>query len=225
MKTRIHHIIPITAFLVLIFFSSCEDREKLDALTAENGELQQQYNKQLMDTRLETRRADSLVTVINSLETELQKTKGELPAYKATSNEQRDVERLVLDLHRSWTAMFKNKNTDDLMKHFLPRFTASTIRINTENIPSVKRTNDTNFEDHLNALLEGTDISISFGETKFLYTEVKNSKFFVTSYRTRLRVYENNKQVHTTSLVTQLAGEKKDDWKIGSYNWVVFNYD
>ena len=67
------------------------------------------------------------------------------------------------------------------------------------------------------------NISISFGRTKFLYTEVKD-KFFVTSYQTVIRVYENNKQVHTTSLVTQLAGENKDGWKVGSYNWVNFNY-
>ena len=68
------------------------------------------------------------------------------------------------------------------------------------------------------------DISVSFGQTKFLYTEVKGN-FFVTSYITRIRVYQNDKQMHSSSLVTQLAGENKDGWKIGSYNWVTFNYD
>ena len=62
------------------------------------------------------------------------------------------------------------------------------------------------------------------GQTNFFYTEVKGD-VFVTSYRTQLRVYYNNEEAYTSSLITLLAGQKKDsEWKVGNYSWVNFNY-
>ncbi|GJM29008.1 MAG: hypothetical protein DHS20C17_16430 [Cyclobacteriaceae bacterium] len=65
---------------------------------------------------------------------------------------------------------------------------------------------------------------MTFGETKFLYSEVKDD-FFVTSYRTTIRLFENNSLRHTGSVVTQLAGQRVNgEWKVGNYHWVNFNY-
>ena len=119
--------------------------------------------------------------------------------------------------------MFKTDNTNDVLKYFLSKYTTSAIRIDTENVPSVRRKNDSSFEEFLNELIAVNNISLSFGETKFLYTEVKGD-VFVTSYRTTLRVYENNQQRHTSSLVTQLSGERDGEWKVGDYHWASFNY-
>jgi hypothetical protein len=126
-------------------------------------------------------------------------------------------------MHQGWSTMAKTKDTNALLQYFLPKYTASAVRVNTENLPSVNRSNDANFEEHLRELIGADNISISFGQTKFLYTEVKGD-FFVTSYRTRIRVYQHNDEVHSSSLVILLAGQKQDEWKVGNYNWVTFNY-
>ena len=225
MKTNIKKFAYFPFVLVLIAFFGCEDNSgQIETLTQENAELRDNYQSQLTETRVVTKEADSLHTLVHKLEGQVQKYKGEVTVFKASNEDEMAIEALVNNMHKGWATMLKNDNTNELLKYFLPKYTTSTVRINTENIPSVDRKNDSNFEEHLNELMMTTNVSISFGQTKFLYTEVKGN-FFVTSYQTRIRVYENDKQMHTSSLVTQLAGENKDGWKIGSYNWVTFNYD
>ncbi len=224
MKTNIKKLTFFPFVLIFIAFFGCDDNSgQIDMLTSENAELKDNYHSQLTETKLETKKADSLQTLVHSLRSQVQKLKGEVPTFKASSADEKAIEVLVKNLHAGWASMVKTDNTNDLLQYFLPKYTTSTVRIDTENIPSVQRKNDSNFEEHLNELMQPSDISVSFGQTKFLYTEVKGN-FFVTSYITRIRVYQNNKQMHTSSLVTQLAGENKDGWKIGSYNWVTFNY-
>lgn len=224
MKTKISHIIYYSLILILLPLTSCDNKSgQIEELTMENSVLLGNYENQLAKSKELTQKTDSLHTIINHLESENQKLKGEVPTYVASSEDEKAIESLVNSLHQGWTTMAKTKNTNELLQYFLPKYTAGAVRVNTENIPSVKRSNDANFEEHLQELLAAEDIAVSFGQTKFLYTEVKGN-FFATSYRTRIRVYQKNKEVHTSSLVTLLAGEKKDGWKVGSYNWVTFNY-
>lgn len=219
----------ISLFLSMIFIltimSSCEDSsEQILMLTKENTDLKEDYQEQLIETRKSTTAADSLQTVIHSLESEIQKMKGDMPVYNASSADEKAIESLVHNLQKGWAEMLETDDTNKLLQYFLPQYTTSTVRINTENIPSVQRSNNANFEEHLNEIMLAADVTLSFGQTKFLYTEVKGD-IFVTSYTTRLRVYQNNKEMHTSSLVTQLAGQRKDGtWKVGNYNWVTFNY-
>ncbi|MCG8307255.1 MAG: hypothetical protein MI975_07660 [Cytophagales bacterium] len=218
--------ISLFLFTVAFGMSACDDKgNQLELLTKENTELRDNYQKQLLETRMFTEASDSLQTVAHSLLKQIQKMKGDMPVYNASSEDEKAIEELVGNLHKGWTSMLEKDDTRELLKYFLSKYTTSSVRINTENIPSVQRSNDANFVDHLNELMLTTDVSLSFGQTKFLYTEVKGN-IFATSYRTRLRVYQNNKQTHTSSLITQLAGEKKEDgWKVGSYHWVTFNYE
>jgi ketosteroid isomerase-like protein len=216
--------ITITLLFAMLIISCSQDSEQLDSFTEEINRISLQYEEQLAVNRTEVRRADSLQTQVHNLEQELQKALGEAPTYNASDADEEAIESLVAQLHQGWAKMFETDDKKDLLKHFLPKYTASALRINTENIPSVRRKNDSNFEEFLDQLIAANNIALSFGETKFLYTEVRGD-VFVTSYRTRLRVYEGNEQRYTSSLVTQLAGERKDgEWKVGHYNWVTFNY-
>ncbi len=225
MKTKIKKIAYLPMAFLLIAFLSCEDNsEKIEMLNAENTALKENYQTQLLETRTVTKETDSLKTVIHKLQGEVSKLSNNAPTYKASSEDEKAIEELVNNLHKGWGKMIKNKDTNELLKYFMSKYTTGTVRINTDNIPTVKRSNDSNFEQHLQEIIIANDVSISFGQTKFLYTEVKGN-FFVTNFRSRIRVYHHNKQVHTSSIVTQLAGEKKDGWKVGSYNWVNFNYD
>ena len=215
----------LQSVLILGFTAGCsQDNEQFDVLTAENNQLSTKYQEQMAVTRQEVKRADSLQTLVHDMAQELQEALGEKPVYNATEADEEAIETLVNSLHQGWAKMFETDDTKDLLKHFLPNYTASAIRIDTEDVPSVRRKNDNNFEEFLNQLVAANHISLSFGETQFLYTEVKGD-VFVTSYRSRLRVYEHNEQRHTSSLVTQLAGERvQGEWKVGNYHWVAFNY-
>ena len=224
MKTNIKKFTYFPLTLALLAFFSCEDNSgQIESLTKENTELNDQYRSQLLETRMVTKEVDSLTTVVHKLQSKVNKLAGAVPVYKASNQDEEAIEVLVNNIHKGWASMTKTNDTNKLLQYFLPKYTTSAVRINTDNIPSVQRSNDSNFEEHLQELMLSNNLSVSFGQTKFLYTEVKG-KFFVTSYRTRIRVYNNNKQVYTSSLVTQLAGENNDGWKVGNYAWVTFNY-
>ena len=226
MKTKISTSAIFLSVLGFFLTFGCNSgQEQIETLTRENSELRENYQNQLIETRMATKSADSLQTIVHSLQSEVQKMKGDMTVYNASSEDEKAIEALVANLHRGWAEMLETDDSNKLLQYFLTKYTTSTVRINTENIPSVQRSNDANFEEHLNELMLTNDVSLSFGQTKFLYTEVKGD-IFVTSYRTRIRVYQNNNQTHTSSIVTQLAGQRKDDgWKVGSYNWVTFNYE
>ena len=215
----------ITSIISCVMIMGCsQDSEQLDVLLAENSLLSIDYEQQLIETKLAVGRSDSLQTLVHDLAQEVQQLRGDAPVYNASEADEEAIETLVAALHNGWTNMFKTDDKKDLLKHFMPKFTTSAIRINTENVPSVRRKNNSNFEEFLDQLVATNNISISFGETKFLYTEVKGD-IFVTSYRTRLRVYRDNQQQHTGSLITQLSGERiNGEWKVGDYHWATFNY-
>jgi len=223
MKTKTSSLLLVVFLLTLI--SSCKDqRSQIVSLSEENNKLRNDLQEQLIETRKSTTKADSLQTIVHSLQSQIEKIKGEMPEYNASSEDEKAIEALVNNLHRGWTAMMEKDDTNEILKFFLPQYTTSSVRINTENIPSVQRSNNANFEEHLNEIMLANNVTLSFGQTKFLYTEVKGD-IFVTSYRTTLRVYQNNQEMHTSSLVTQLAGQRKEgEWKVGNYNWVNFNY-
>ena len=215
-----------TIFISSIVLGCSQDNEQLeqlDVLQAEISQLTTNYQEQLVETRNAVTRADSLQTLVHGMQQEIGELKGNTPVNNASQADEEAIENLVHNLHQGWSSMFKTKDTNDVLKHFLPQYTASAVRIDSDNVPRVRRKNDHNFEQWLNELIAANDVSLSFGETRFLYTEARGD-VFVTSYRTTLRVYENNQEKYTNSLVVQLAGERKDGWKAGHYNWVSFNY-
>ncbi len=225
MKRKIQKIVYLPLAFLFLMLLSCEDNtEKIEMLNSENLELKESYQAQLLETRVVTKKADSLQSIIYNLQNQVNKLAGNAPSNKASDKDEKAIEGLVNNIHKGWEQMIKSKDTNELLKYFLPKYTTSTVRINTENIPAVKRSNDSNFKEHLEELISANDVSVTFGQTKFFYTEVKGN-FFVTNFRTRIRIYQNNKQVSTSSIITQLAGENKDGWKVGSYNWVNFNYN
>ena len=225
MKTQIQKITYLTFVFLLIAFFGCENkRGPIETALKENVELKESYQVQLLETRQAVKEADSLKTVVFKLQDQVKKLAGEVPAATVLNKDEEAVKALVNKLHHGWASMVNTKNTSDLLQYFLPNYTTNAVRINTENIPSVQRSNNTNFEDHLKELISANNISITFGQTHFLSIEVKDD-IFVTTYKTQLRVYSNNKQVYTSSLVTLLSGANRDGWKVGNYSWVTLNYD
>lgn len=223
MKKSLLRISIFTLLLTTGLLAGCENySEQVEVLTKENTDLKNNYEQALIENKNLTVKVDSLITVVNSLQSENKKLKGDAVVFKANSTQEKEIEALVHNLHKGWAEVMKTKDTKALLQYFLPKYTTGSVRVNVENIPSVKRSNDATFEAHLRELIAG-DISISFGQTKFLYTEVKGD-FFVTTYKTKFRIFQNNKQVQSSTLVTLLAGQNKDGWKVGSYNWVTLNY-
>ena len=224
MKPRLQKITYFSFLAVLFAVFGCEDQSgKVTELTNEIVTLSEENQNLLHENKLLTQQADSVKTILHSLQNQVSKLSGEKTAFKASSQDEQAIETLVNNLHKGWASMVLSDNKSDLLQYFLPQYTTSAVRINTENKPSVQRSSNVDFEQHLDEIIGNKDLSISFGDTKFLYIEVKD-KFFVASYKTVIRVYQNDKQLYSSSLITQLAGENKEGWKVGSYNWVTFNY-
>jgi len=217
-------LVFVCASFVIALIGCTKDNEQVSILIAEKNQLSADYETQLAETRASLQRADSLQTVVHDLEQEVEELKGNAPVYNASNADEEAIENLVKQLHQGWSSMFKSNNTQDVLQYFLPEYTTSAIRVDVENVPSVRRKNDHTFEQFLQQLVDANNVELTFGETKFLYLEVKGD-FFVTSYRTTIRIFDNNKLRHTGSIVTQLAGQKAaGEWKVGNYHWVNFNY-
>lgn len=225
MKTKTKNFTLLFTILLITFLFGCNTKSgEVEQLEKENQILNEKYQQQLIASRLATKQVDSLQTIVYDLELKIQKMQGDLPAYRATTADEKAIETLVKNLQKGWEEVLETNDTNKLLQYFLPKFTTSSVRVNTNNIPSVQRSNNATFEDHLMELAQAVGVTISFGQTKFLYTEIKGD-IFVTSYRTKIRVYHDNKEISTNSVVTQLAGQRSDDgWKVGNYNWVNFNY-
>ena len=156
MKTKIQKITYFPLILLLFVSFGCENNSgQIEILTSENMELRDNYQNQLIETQMFTKEADSLQTVIHRLQSQVNKLSGEVPVYKASNKDEEAIESLVSNLHKGWATMAKTKDTNALLKYFLPKYTTSTVRINTENIPSVKRSNDSNFQEYLQQLIFG----------------------------------------------------------------------
>lgn len=225
MKTNIKNPTSLLTILLVAVLFGCNTKSgEVEQLVMDNQILDEKYQQQLIENRLATKQVDSLQTIVYGLELKIQKIQDDLPAYKATTSDEKAIETLVTNLQKGWEDVLETNDTNKLLQYFLPKFTTSSVRVNTDNIPSVQRSNNATFEDHLMELAQAAGLTISFGQTQFLYTEIKGD-IFVTSYRTKIRVYQDNKEISTNSVVTQLAGQRSDEgWKVGNYNWVNFNY-
>lgn len=92
------NITAIISLILLVF--GCSDKTQVEKIESEFTALQSKYKNQLIANKEETKEADSLQTVVYSLEDENKKLKGEKKAYKAISNEEKAVEALVNNLHQ-----------------------------------------------------------------------------------------------------------------------------
>jgi hypothetical protein len=166
---------------------------------------------------------DSLKTIIHGLEGIIERYQNESAIENMVSAEEMPIRNLVDKVHQGWEALAKEKDVNALLGNFLPYYSAHAVRIDIENIPSVSRSNETDFTDHLVAVTEVDGLSVIFGEPQFFYTEVRGN-LFSTCYRVLMKLYIHDELQETKSIVSLVAGEDRDGWKVGSYAWVTFDY-
>lgn len=182
---------------------------QIDSLTMALSE----RDKELMALTTEN---DDQTTLINELTTDLTTARGEAkPAPQAIA----PIRQLIKDVHAGWEDLGKSKSKEALMSNFLEKYSVNAVRFDVNKIPNVNQENYKTFEDHLNVLIEGRDLSINFGNVEILASEVKDD-FFYVAFKTTARIYHENKEVVTKSVISVISGKLQEKAKIGNYSWV-----
>lgn len=214
-------IIAILVLLLLLFawlwFSG---KNNLNALSAEVTHLEDSINHlsstlhEISDQqRMYKNQLDSLYNVM------LNEKKPEVKPARQYSQAEKDIHALILNLQSAWERVVIEKDPQLVISNFMPKYTTNEVIINTENIPDVRRHNDTNFEEHLKAILEIENIRIDYGPTEFLSTFIVNNIFTMT-YKTSVTVKKDYQVVSKSNIICYVSGERyNDEWKVGNYNW------
>ena len=210
-----HYKFLTLALLSTIWVSCDQSKEKVIQLETQSAE-------QLAEIEYLKSKSDSLIEVAHKLEGKMEALENATAPIPPSAPEQQ-IHKLVLKLHKGWEVLASEKNADQFLNLFLSKYTTNGVNIDTANVPSVARHNNRNFEEHVRSIADVDGLRVSFGNNEFYYTVIKGDKF-VTCYRSLMRVYIHNKIVETKSVITLLAGQKKEEWKVGSYSWVTLDY-
>ncbi|GEM_PF-2858848 len=210
--------LTVLALLLTPFFWGC-DKSKERVVELEKVIIEKDESL----TRV-TSKNDSLISTIHDLEGKVETYQSDLEAAKAVSPTEKPIRDLVESVHKGWEELVSTGNKEALLQYFLKQYTTNAINIDVSDKPHVKRYSEKSFEEGLDDIVDRENAKITFGEPQYLYTEVKGN-IFATCYRTLMRVYINNKLEYTASVVTLMAGQKDDVWRVGNYSWVTFDYN
>lgn len=203
--------------VLIVLLSACDQNKEQIAF------LESELSSSNTEIENLTSQNEELKGKIYELEGQLGKLKSQPDAEVVLSQAEKDVQTLVNEVHTGWENLASGGGVNSMLVFFLPKYTTSSVNVDISNFAEVKRHNNTNFEEHLQALSEIDGLSIKFDKTQILYSEVKGS-VFATCYRSRIQVYRNGALQMTKSVAALMAGEDRDGWKIGSYSWVTLDY-
>ena len=208
--------ILLTGLILFVMIGCDSSKEKVSTLEQELSEKDNTIHELKSSF-------DSLATALFEMEGKVEKYESDIESAKEVPQEELPIRTLVSNVHRGWEKMVTDKDKDALLQYFLTKYTTNGINVDLTNKPSVKRYSDKTFDERLDEILLVDNARLSFGDSQFLYTEVKG-EIFATCYRTLLKVYIDEELQYTASVVSLMAGQKNDDWKVGNYSWVIFEY-
>ena len=168
---------------------------------------------------------DSLTSVINGLQVvneALNKEFEEPPL----SKDEKAIQNMVHQMHASWKNLMSNKDPNEILKYFTPKFSVSRIAVETDNTAQISRFSHVDFRSYLKGEVIGEKgLSYEFGNVHFLSTEIKEDTYFNVAYKCNMRTYKNHKVLEKNSLQVTITGKKVNGiWRIASYSWVAFKY-
>ncbi|QCK15370.1 hypothetical protein [Mangrovivirga cuniculi] len=223
-KTLSIILIILLLFSSIFIFTDSEDgdydevyKNRTDSLMDANEKLQNQVSE--LKAALLIPRDTELKKVIDS------DTTNDSSGIKETnlSEEEKNVVKLVKDLHLGYRQLNKTGNPDAVLKFFTPRHSTNEVSINVNNIPSVKSHNTNNFQEHLRSLANVDGLDIRIGNPYFKNIYVRDN-IFNAHYVANLTVRLKGELVGKAVLIATISGEKKNnEWKIGNFSWMKFD--
>lgn len=220
-------IMIVLAIIILVLgFFYYQAKGNLDSSRNDNLQLKDSIQALKADLAQSELRRAILVETNKNLSSEVFDLRQGKPASASTTSsskvigkEEMKVQQLIKNTEKGWEMVLENDDPKAILKYFLPEYTTNSVRINTENMPFVQRHNDTNFEVHLQKLIETHDLTLDFGEPVF-YSTIVRGNIFTTSYRSNYKVYHKGELIQKNTILCYVSGEKKgDDWLIGNYNF------
>jgi len=138
--------------------------------------------------------------------------------------EEKEIRALVTNLNKGWQDLVAEHDADAVLQYFLEEFTTNEVKINTENLPFVRKHNNTNYREHVAAIAEIKDLKIDMGKIK-MYSIFVREKIFATQFLTEITVEHKGKVVMESTILSLVSGEKDDGiWKVGNYSWIRFEH-
>ncbi|WP_289053487.1 hypothetical protein [Carboxylicivirga marina] len=144
---------------------------------------------------------------------------------KLAPTDEMEIKELVHKLHKSWQKFAINTEEEEILQYFTPMFVVSQVAVYTEDKGKIMAYTNKEFRKFLKSFKKAEKISIEFSDIDFLDIEVKNHKYFNTVYKCILSQKDHNGELHTSSAIITITGRRiSDEWKIGNYSWVNFEY-
>ncbi|WP_420582877.1 hypothetical protein [Reichenbachiella sp.] len=212
----IKSIAIITLVVISVQCTSEKDKMERIELTAQIDSLSMSLSESQARIKVLLSENDDQVSLINNLKEDLLKAESKMKPKVVAPNE---IRQLISDLHAGWEDLGKNKSKDALMSNFLEKYSINAVRFDQNKIPWAKQSNYKTFEEQLDVLMQGENVSLSFGRVEVLFSET-NGELFSVAYTATARVFQGNKEIETKSIISVLSGRITDKARIGNYSWV-----
>lgn len=214
-------VLLFIAVLVLLFIqlrSHNNDASSVEKETSELDSLKELYLKEKEEAAQLKYNNDSLSSALVS-----EISKG-IKQPENLSSEEREIQNLISNLHLGWENLADKNDADQVLRYFMKEFTTNEVKINTENIPFVRKHNNQNYREHLEAISEIEGLEIDMGTSK-VYSVFVRDDIFGTQFLTEVSVEHNGKIVMESTVLSLVSGQKEDgEWKVGNYSWIRFEY-
>jgi len=214
-------ILLFIAVLVLLFMqlrSYNTSSGTTDKATSELDSLQELYLKEKAESSLLKNLNDSLSSAL------IREISGHKEGTPSLTADEQEIHNLISNLHQGWENMVDQNDADEVLKYFMNEFTTNEVKINTENIPYVRKHNNQDYREHLDAIAEIEGLEIDMGTSK-VYSIFVRDDIFGTQFLTEIRVEHNGKTVMESTVLSLVSGQREDgQWKVGNYSWIRFEY-
>lgn len=201
-----------------------EENQYADLLGNKNNE-QTKRDLFFRKIHLQKRAIDSLTTQNLGLAKEngILNKANEKPAL---TRQERGIQNMVHHMHKSWIALAKNQDPQEILKYFNDKYLISRITINDDNTASVSRFSHEDFQEYIEKEILGEEgLAVEFSDVNFLDIEIKDNSYFNIAYKCMMGAYKGDRLIETNSLLVSITGKNIDGkWGISSYSWVNFKY-
>ncbi len=142
------------------------------------------------------------------------------------SKEEQEIRELVNDLNLAWEKLIETKDENEILKYFAPAYITNQVSVYADNSGNIQTYTNEDFPKYLKSVIKNRKgYKYEFSKVRFLDVEIKDNTYFNTVYKCRFNETSDSGETNINSLIITVTGKKvKNQWKIGNYSWVKFEY-
>ena len=158
---------------------------------------------------------------IDSLQTLLKNYEEKIPEEDKLTRDERKLQETIIELNKGYAKMSQTKDIQEVLKHFLPKFSSNIINIGVDETVFVDRRGSKAYGNRLEDLIQMNGLEIIMGSTKFLHLFIKGDvaiAIYLTQYETKI----DGKTIIEGTVLGKATCKRNNDkeYKIGNYSLV-----